>query len=141
MPSAPLPLTSCLILMSVIVVSGILLNLRHTSLLTSLIESMKKLILSAILSLGAFAGYSSVTVHYENQDRLGYVMKVKIDGAIKEIKIENGKAASLTIQGGNSACVIVTGCGDIEVNNGDRIVIHDKCVSVYKSLQWDYRHW
>lgn len=99
---------------------------------------MKKLILSAALAMTACSAYSNVIVRYENQDAQGYYMKVKIDGAYKEIKFESGKTADLTILGGNSACVFITGCGEVEVNTGDIIMVKDRCITVYKSLQQRY---
>ena len=99
---------------------------------------MKKLVLSATLIFSACAAFSNVLVNCDNKDDKGYFMKIKIDGAYKEIKIESGMKAHITIQGSNSSCYFVTSCGEVEVNNGDNITIKDRCVTVYKSLQQNY---
>jgi len=90
-----------------------------------------------------FAGsaFCSVTVHYDNRDDKGYIMTVKMDGEYKEVKIENGAKGTVVIKGGNNACFFVTSCGEIEVNNGDKIYVKDRCVTVHKSLQQDYQKW
>jgi hypothetical protein len=102
---------------------------------------MKKLLLSAVIAAASVSAYASVTIHYDNKDANGYFMKVKIDGVYKEIKIESGKSAYITIQGNNSACVFETRCGEVEVNTGDNITVENRCISVYKSLQQNYRNW
>lgn len=99
---------------------------------------MKKLFLSATLAMLACSAFANVLVQYENQDAQGYFMKVKIDGAYKEVKIENGKISKLDIQGSNSACIFVTSCGEVEVNNGDVIIIKNRCITVFKTLQNRY---
>ncbi|GAA4467472.1 hypothetical protein GCM10023093_23470 [Nemorincola caseinilytica] len=99
---------------------------------------MKKLVLSATLLLATCAAFGNVVINYENKDDRGYFMKVKIDGAYKEVKIESGSRAYITIQGGNSSCYFVTSCGEVEVNTGDIITIKDRCITVYKSLQQNY---
>jgi hypothetical protein len=102
---------------------------------------MKKLILSATLLLSSAIAFCSVTVHYENRDNKGYNMVVKIDGEYKEVKIESGSSERITIKGGNNACYFVTSCGEIEVYEGDKIVVKDRCISVYRSLQQNYTKW
>ncbi|MBE2287999.1 MAG: hypothetical protein IAE95_00495 [Chitinophagaceae bacterium] len=102
---------------------------------------MKKFFLSAAFSILATTAFCAVTVQYENQDHKGYIMKVKIDGEYKQVKFENYTSASLTIPGSNNGCYIITGCGEVEVNEGDKIVVKDRCVTVYRSLQQNYTRW
>ena len=59
-------------------------------------------------------------------------MKVRIDGAYKDVRFEIGASGHVTIQGGNRACFILTSCGEVEVNEGDKIVISEGCIKVYK---------
>lgn len=99
---------------------------------------MKKLVLSATLLLSASAAFCNVLINYDNKDDKGYFMKIKIDGVYKEIKIESGAKAHITIQGTNCSCYFVTSCGEVEVNTGDNITVKDRCITVYKSLQQNY---
>lgn len=105
------------------------------------VPRMKKLIFSAAALLLAGVSFASVTVRYDNKDDKGYLMTVKIDGEYKEVKIESNKSALLTIKGGNNACVFVTGCGEVEVNDGDIITVKDRCITVYHSMQQNYYNW
>lgn len=93
---------------------------------------MKKFIFSAAFTILASSAFSAVYITYDNRDSKGHIMKVRIDGAYKDVRFEIGASGHVTIQGGNRACFILTSCGEVEVNEGDKIVITDGCIKVYK---------
>lgn len=73
---------------------------------------------------------ADVYIKYSNKDSQKYVMKVEMNGLIKEVTFNAQTSSAATIQGNSKTSVIVTPCGKVEVKNDSKIEIEKGCIKI-----------
>ncbi|WP_293148070.1 MULTISPECIES: hypothetical protein [unclassified Microcoleus] len=73
---------------------------------------------------------ADVYIKYSNKDSQKYVMKVEMNGLIKEVTFNAQTSSAATIQGNSKTSVIITPCGKVEVKNEAKIEIEKGCIKI-----------
>ena len=93
---------------------------------------MKKRI--ALVSIGLFfiATFANAGVYlkYSNKDSKNYTFKVKVSGSSSKAEFKSSTTGAYTIKGGSGKAVISCECGEVEVEDGDKITIKNGCITV-----------
>ncbi len=92
----------------------------------------KTLTLFLAISFVASA-YAGTTLRFYNKDSKDHTFKVVTCGNHTDVTFYHSTTSSVTIQGCSDA-VISSGCGDVKVKDGDKVIIQDGCVKVVSSL-------
>ena len=92
---------------------------------------MKKIIALTLLAFFSVQMASaSVYLKYYNKDSKTYTFEVKIAGSTKKVEFGSSRTAAVTIQGGSEIAEIKTSCGWQKVNDDDKIVIKNGCITI-----------
>jgi hypothetical protein len=90
---------------------------------------MKKIILSTLfVSLLGVNSFATVYIKYYNKDSVKHKFVVKMDGRTKEVEFSGSTSGATTIQGSGTKAIVVTKCGEVEVNDNSKIEIKDGCI-------------
>ena len=73
---------------------------------------------------------SAFSVRYYNKDSKTYKWEVKINGNIRSIEFRSSTAGTASVSLSGDKIEIKTDCGWVTVQDGDRIVIKDGCVTI-----------
>lgn len=73
---------------------------------------------------------SAFSVRYYNKDSKTYKWEVKINGNIRSIEFRSSTAGTASVSLSGDKIEIKTDCGWVTVQDGDRIVIKDGCITI-----------
>ncbi|MGD1839403.1 MAG: hypothetical protein ACFB0B_00675 [Thermonemataceae bacterium] len=92
----------------------------------------KSLVILLFLAAGIMAATSpnAVQLTFQNMDAEDRTFEVMIDDAKQQVTFPKGGEGAVTIEGTAEVATIYTECDEVQVKNGDKIVIQDNCVKV-----------
>jgi hypothetical protein len=71
---------------------------------------------------------TALKISYNNTDKTDMILKVMIDGEVKEYTIKAGKSGKLTIKGKEETCTAYTSCEETTLKDEDEIEIINGCI-------------
>ena len=74
--------------------------------------------------------FAAVSIRYYNKDSVDHKFSVKMNGSTKSVEFGKSRTATTTIQGSDKKALIMTKCGEIEVEDGARIEIKNGCIKI-----------
>lgn len=73
---------------------------------------------------------SAFSVRYYNKDSKTYKWEVKINGNIRSIEFRSSTTGTASVSLSGDKIEIKTDCGWVTVQDGDKVVIKDGCITI-----------
>jgi hypothetical protein len=73
---------------------------------------------------------NAFSVRYYNKDSKTYKWEVKINGNIRTIEFRSSTTGTASVSLNGDKIEIKTECGWVEVQDGDKVIIKDGCITI-----------